>query len=427
LFIIFGLRLNEQEQKIPDLLPYGYLVGDHTSIILKLKDAAQNALDFLCYDTLVPKSVMQRYVSLLLDFKNLLFCGPNGTNKSYIARKIAEHLVKRHNKSIETSIAYLNVENKSSKELKQYLNNIVELPSPDQIPFVLILDNLHFISNVSDTFTEYFSPKNSARKCTYIIGTLNQPNVTSLNLHPNFKWVLCLNHTEPVKSFLNRHLQRRLIDNENKGQISAEMEGLISWIPKLWSHVNKYIELYNSPDMTLGPKLFLTFPMDMRQAQNWFIHLWNELLVPLLIDIIKEGVQVYGPKVKWEDPKNWLKKTLPWNLYDPNVIESLYSIDSHHVGYESIDGLISNELLESNQIILEESKPIELPNQRKLEVPKSLQLVSYPNSPAKVNQFTTFGRSLNTDSLTNELHPKENDKLFNMLVKLQEATLSQKS
>jgi hypothetical protein len=421
-------RLNEQEQKVPDLLPYGYLVGDHTNIILKLKDAAQSGLDFLCYDTLVPKNVMQRYVSLLLEFKNLLFCGPNGANKSYIARKIAEYLVKRHNKNIETSIAYFNVENKSSKELKQYLNNIVELLTPDQIPFVLILDNLHFISNMTDAFSEYFSPKNSARKCNFIIGTLNQPNVTSFNLHSNFKWVLCLNHTEPVKSFLNRHLQRRLIDNENRGQISVEMEGLINWIPKLWSHVNKYIELYNSPDMTLGPKLFLTFPMEMRQAQNWFIHLWNELLVPLLIDIIKEGVHVYGQKVKWEDPKNWLKKTLPWNLYDPNVIDCLYSIESHHVGCELMNDLRSNEFIHSNQIIVEECEPVEQPNQRKIEVPKSLQLVSYPNTPAKVNQFTTFGRSPNANPQTNELiHPKENDKLFNMLVKLQEATLNQKT
>jgi hypothetical protein len=86
----------EASQKLPDLLPYGYLVGNHTNIIIQLKDAHQNnSIDSLCFDTLVPKNVMQRYVSLIMDHKNLLFCGPNGTSKSYMARKIGEYLVKR--------------------------------------------------------------------------------------------------------------------------------------------------------------------------------------------------------------------------------------------------------------------------------------------------------------------------------------------
>ena len=51
--------------KLPDLLPYGYLVADHTSVVLKLRDAAESSIDALCYETLVPKNVMQRYVSLL--------------------------------------------------------------------------------------------------------------------------------------------------------------------------------------------------------------------------------------------------------------------------------------------------------------------------------------------------------------------------
>lgn len=88
--------LIEQQQKLPDLLPYGYLVGSHTNIIIQLNDAYQNnSIDSLCFDTLVPKITMNRYVSLIMDHKNLLFCGPNGTSKSYLARKIGEYLAKR--------------------------------------------------------------------------------------------------------------------------------------------------------------------------------------------------------------------------------------------------------------------------------------------------------------------------------------------
>lgn len=156
---------SNQEQKVPDFLPYGYLVAGHTSIIIKLKDAPENSIDFLCYNTLVPKNVMQRYISLILDNKNLLFCGPSGTSKSFIARKIAEYLIKRQNKATETSIAYFNVENKTTQDLKQYLNNITEhsnLCSTDEFPCVLILDNLQHISNISEAFMEYFSQKNSS-------------------------------------------------------------------------------------------------------------------------------------------------------------------------------------------------------------------------------------------------------------------------
>jgi hypothetical protein len=55
------------------------------------------------------------------------------------------------------------VENKSSKDLKQFLSNLVE---QTVIPFVIILDNLHNIANISDTFNEFFNFKNT-RKIEY--------------------------------------------------------------------------------------------------------------------------------------------------------------------------------------------------------------------------------------------------------------------
>ena len=284
----------DESQKVPDLLPYGYLVGNLTSVIIQLKNAAQNSIDSLCFDTLVPKNVMQRYLSLIHDYRSILFCGPSGTGKSYLSRKIGEYLVRKHGKDIETSIAYFNVENKSSKDLKNYLSNIAEQANIGaEVPLVLILDNLHFISNIADAFLEFFSPKNSMKKSSYVIGTVNQSNVSSLNLHQNFKWVLLVNHAEPVKSYLNRFLERRLIDHQTKYQLRCpDLEQITKWIPKLWQHINKYIENFNSADLTLGPKVFSTIPMDLKLSQSWFIELWNNVLVPYLIDAIKEGLEV---------------------------------------------------------------------------------------------------------------------------------------
>lgn len=50
----------------------------------------------------------------------------------------------------------------------------------------------------------------------YIIGTMNQAtcSTTNLQLHHNFRWVLCANHMEPVKGFLARFLRRKLVEEE---------------------------------------------------------------------------------------------------------------------------------------------------------------------------------------------------------------------
>ena len=450
------LRSCSANESQPDLLPYGYLVGENTSVVIKLKDACQNCLDTLCYDTLVPKSVLQRYISLISEHKNLLFCGPNGTNKSYVARKIAEYLLRRQQqqrspaKSQHLEIVYFNVDNKTSKDLKQFLNTIIAESSNDEAPsMILILDNLHSITNISDAFSEYFSARNAAKKCSYVIGTVNQSNVTALNLHHQFKWVLCVNHTEPVKNYLSRYLERRLIDYEskmsmNKQQSSTqpihleqnlrELKSLYEWIPKLWQHVNKYIEAYNSIDLTIGPKLLITCPLDFKQAQSWFVDMWNNTLVPTMIDIIKEGIQVYDTKIGgWEDPKIWLHSTLPWLNGNGNkqILYSLSSIGPRDVGY-GIE-LENNELQRINENHNENSgnnNGIEMVKRRMDDddflIIHSSQAVVAEAVATQQNRSAQFFSCQNTPAKSNGSmcrNSNDSDKLLNMLLKLQEATM----
>ena len=152
----------------PDLLPYGYLVGDHTTVVIKLRTVTaqyQNDIDMLCYETLVQKSRMQCYISLVLDYRNLIFCGPNGACKSYLARKLGEFLARREDRDVESSVAYFNAENKTSKEVKRFLGSIAEHEDGSEVPMVLILDNLENIGNNLDVFQEFFTAKmNSQNK-----------------------------------------------------------------------------------------------------------------------------------------------------------------------------------------------------------------------------------------------------------------------
>lgn len=94
-----GEVVRYKDSSLPDLLPCGYLVGETSNITVCLKGALHNgSVDALVFDTLIPKSIIQRYISLLNDHRRIIFCGPSGTGKSYLASKLAEFLVLRAGK-----------------------------------------------------------------------------------------------------------------------------------------------------------------------------------------------------------------------------------------------------------------------------------------------------------------------------------------
>jgi len=61
-------------------------------------------------------------------------------------------------------VAMFNGEAKSSAELRQYLCNIqeqCEASDCDTLPAVIILDNLHHVSSLSDVFSGFLSHKST--------------------------------------------------------------------------------------------------------------------------------------------------------------------------------------------------------------------------------------------------------------------------
>lgn len=56
-----GEVVRYKDSKLPDLLPCGYLVGDTSDITVCLKGALHSgSLDALAFETLIPKSIVQR-------------------------------------------------------------------------------------------------------------------------------------------------------------------------------------------------------------------------------------------------------------------------------------------------------------------------------------------------------------------------------
>ncbi|XP_077084089.1 neuron navigator 2 isoform X6 [Siphateles boraxobius] len=302
----------------PELLPCGYLVGENDTINISLKGVNCQSQDSLVFETLIPKPMLQRYVSLLQEHRRIILSGPSGTGKSYLAHRLAEHLALREGKRPnESNIVTFNVDHKSSKELRQYLANIVDQCSADgpetEAPLVLLLDNLHHVSSLGEMFNGLLNCK--YQRCPYIIGTMSQAtsSAPNLQLHHNFRWVLCANHMEPVKGFLGRFLRRKLIETEIGSRTrTLELVKIIDWIPQVWHHLNRFLEAHSSSDVTIGPRLFLSCPMDVDGSRVWFTDLWNYSIIPYMLEAVREGLQLYGRRAAWEDPALWVLETFPW-------------------------------------------------------------------------------------------------------------------
>ncbi|XP_067855383.1 neuron navigator 3 isoform X1 [Heptranchias perlo] len=327
--------------ELPELLPCGYLVGESNVITVNLKGVAENSVDSLVFETLIPKPTTHRYLNILLEHRRIILSGPSGTGKTYLANRLAEFLVNRSGREVtDGSIATFNVDHKSSKELRQYLSNLADqctaADNGSDLPLVIILDNLHHVGSLSDIFNGFLNCR--YHKCPYVIGTMNQAVSSSANLelHHNFRWVLCANHTEPVKGFLGRYLRRKLIETEiDRNMRNSDLLRIIDWIPKVWQHLNGFLETHSSSDVTIGPRLFLSCPLDADGSRVWFTDLWNYSLIPYLLEAVREGLQLYGKRAQWEDPARWVVDTYPWSSGSlQHEWPSLLQLRPEDVGYD---------------------------------------------------------------------------------------------
>lgn len=73
-------------------------------------------VDSLVFDTLIPKPMLQRYISLLKEHRRVILSGPSGTGKTYLANQLSQHLLQLEGRpSTPNAVVTFNVDHKSSK------------------------------------------------------------------------------------------------------------------------------------------------------------------------------------------------------------------------------------------------------------------------------------------------------------------------
>ncbi|KAM7005961.1 neuron navigator 1 [Tautogolabrus adspersus] len=302
----------------PETQPSRCMSRGPSGITVALKGLKEKCVDNLVFETLIPKPMMQHYISLLLKHRRLVLSGPSGTGKSYLASRLAEYLVDRSAREVtEGIVVTFNMHRQSCKDLQLYLSNLANQidheTSLSEIPLVVILDDIHETASISELVNGALTCK--YHKCPYIIGTSNQQvkMIGNHGLHLSFRMVTFSNNVEPANGFLVRYLHRKMMESEDERNLTNEdLIRVLDWVPKLWYHLHAFLEKHSTSDFLIGPCFFLSCPVTVDEFRSWFIDLWNHSIIPYLQEGAKDGIKVHGQKAVWEDPVEWVRGTLPW-------------------------------------------------------------------------------------------------------------------
>nr|XP_002129336.1 neuron navigator 2 [Ciona intestinalis] len=311
----------------PELLPCAFMVGDVDSVKISLKDATCGSVELMAFRSLVPRDTLQRYITSLMHKTRIMLHGPSGTGKTYLAHSLAQHMVARARRQITSAdpVFVYDVKQRGEEDLQIYIKKVAEAcktSAYSTLPYVIIVENNHLLTSLTQTYAPIVQLPQQA-KCPYVIGTILQGKAHRAEEHRDeFTWISCKNNSAHVKDYLARFLRKAVVECRVGGKETPKDEfqntlRVITWLPLCWHQVNRCLEAQCAADVTIGPRVFASFPVEFYSSCTWFVQVWNHVIAPYVIAAVRRIRQsAEGTPKPWADPTEWVIDSFPWNASD---------------------------------------------------------------------------------------------------------------
>ncbi|XP_026783143.3 cortactin-binding protein 2 isoform X2 [Pangasianodon hypophthalmus] len=304
-------------------------------ISIRLKGLSECALDEMTYDSLIPLPLLQNYVRLVEQYRNVIFHGLEGSFQEYIANQISHHIKHRQEAmGIGCDVIHVEIEEGLSKDhlLETFINCgflvCVQEAAVGRCVVVVLegLERAHSLSHMLENLCEALENRGSLyslslnhsveglyyfQEGSFLIGTLAKPRLqgAELRLQQHFRWVQLRWDTEPLSSMLGRHLRRKLL-HKSQGQPwtpDDPVHRTLSWVCSVWQQLNSCLSRLGTPEALLGPYVFLSCPVLPEQRHailKWLARLWNVLVVPRIEDAVISRVTAKHSPLQRRSPSN---------------------------------------------------------------------------------------------------------------------------
>ncbi|KRZ39163.1 Neuron navigator 2 [Trichinella pseudospiralis] len=341
-------------------------------LLLHLRGAVQGAFDALAFETLIPKPVVQRYATLLLEHRRVILSRTCGADRHTLARSLVRHCVLKSNGVWRDDAVFTFDANEpnSANCVRQFLDNIsgnqwerafFHYPQrvhisflyrcASQLPIAVIFNGFSTLSQSAEIFAAL--SKIPAHQCPYTVvvtgRSASTAAATDLQFRHDFRWILCGSQVEPMRGMLARCLRQRLVDSEVRRNVrlATDLNDLFEWLSQLWAHLCKYIETFQHfSDAPIDAKIFLDCPMDRLQARQWFLDVWKRLIDPHLMKMTVEDLQVYGFASHLQELVSFITDTWPWieenNDLPGEILSTLTSVQNSRTDVPLESKLLSN-------------------------------------------------------------------------------------
>ncbi|KAM3718179.1 Adapter protein [Dirofilaria immitis] len=297
----------------PSPIPADVLTHNH-DIRIYLRGVTQRSVDGLVMDCLFPRSTIELLLNALLQNRRLVLFGATGIGKSNLARLLARYLCIKIGGTLQNTIVDIKIgDDDNDRNMAQVQKQLESLLRSTK-PVIILLDNIqrHRIAFLSSSFNTVDTP---SKEGPYVICTVNRASqLPELEIQHNFRMFLLPNNIDAIRGYMGRFLRRRILEHEfgSDERSPPEIYRVVEFLPRVLSSVNSFIEKANSRDVTIGPRLFLQCPLSVMQSREWFIKLWNQMIIPYMIKVAKEGVKVLGRCGSFEDPTDFVCEQWPW-------------------------------------------------------------------------------------------------------------------